>query len=175
MSARKCGVAVRSFARENSVTLETSTFTLRPDCAFQLVAGQDRTFNFVVELDNGTERVRSQLDTESIERKIRGYDQHQGSMEAYDPARYVVIFVTTRSQVRLHGMLDAARRLMRNPQRRLFVGIALADFLASDNPLVTECFYDALGKRASLIPQRRESRSPDCRSAGVWRTQPAFA
>lgn len=175
VSARKSGVAVRSFARENSVTLETPTFTLRPDCAFQLVTDAGRTLNFVVELDNGTERVRSQLDTESIERKIRGYDQHQGSMEAYDPARYVVVFVTTRSQVRLHGMLDAAGRLMCNPQRRLFVGVALADFLASDNPLFAACFQDAHGRRTALVPQRREDQPTERRGASVWQTQPAFA
>ena len=35
-----------------------------------------RTFSFVVEFDNGTERVRSKQDVESIERKMRGYDAH---------------------------------------------------------------------------------------------------
>lgn len=175
VSARKGGVAVRGFARENSLTLETATTTLRPDCAFQLVAGDGRAYNFVVELDNGTERVRSPLDAESIERKIRGYDQHQSEMEAYDPARYVVLFVTTRSQVRLQGMLDAARRLLRNPKRRLILGVALADFLASDNPLVTACFHDALGRSTSLIPQQRDESSRDRQRVGAWRAQPALA
>jgi hypothetical protein len=128
-----------------------------------------------VELDNGTERVRSALDTESIERKNRGYDAHQAAMAAYDPARYIVIFVTTRSQVRLGGILDAARRLVRNPQRRLFAGIALADFLASDNPLFSTCFLDPVGRNSSLIQLRRENRRVKHGSIGVWPARPAFA
>ena len=83
---------VRHFTRENSVSIKTSTITLRPDAGFQIdLNGQ--AFNFVVELDNGSERVRSRLDVESIERKIRGYDAHSASLPAYDASRYVVLFV----------------------------------------------------------------------------------
>jgi hypothetical protein len=169
-SARRTGVAVRGFARENSITLATSLGTLRPDCAFQLVTGEGRALNFVVELDNGTERVRSPLDAESIERKIRGYDAHQRALESYDPSRYVVVFVTTRSQARLQGILDAARRLVSNPQRRLFVGIALADFFASRSPLADATFRDVTGQRVALVPQPQRTSS-----AVVWPAQAAFA
>jgi hypothetical protein len=175
VSARKSGIAIRSFARENSVTLETATSTLRPDCAFQLVTIDGRTFNFVAELDNGTERVRTQLDVESIERKIRGYEEHQAAMEAYDPSRYVVVFVTTRSQARLHGIMDATRRLTRNPQRRVFVGVSLTDFLASDNPLLATCFSDPHLKRTSLVPTKWDSRSIEQRSKELWQMHPALA
>jgi predicted ArsR family transcriptional regulator len=151
VAAHKAGIEVRGFARENSVTIETATFTLRPDCAFQLVTAAGRQLNFVVELDNGTERVRSQLDTESIERKVRGYDAHQQSLAAFDPARYVVLFVTTRSAIRLSAIMDTARRLAHNPQRRLFLGITLADFLTNDNPLLSKRVTEATGSRGALV------------------------
>ena len=77
VGAHRQGIAVRHFARENSVTLEAGGFIVVPDCAFQLHTPDGRLFHFCVELDNGTERVRSRLDVESIERKLRGYDAHQ--------------------------------------------------------------------------------------------------
>ncbi len=156
VSAHNEGVEVRRFARENSVVIDAGTFRLRPDCAFQLVPPGGRPLNFVVELDNGTERVRSQLDTESIERKIRGYDAHQQSLAAFDPARYVVLFVTTRSAIRLSAIMDTARRLARNPQRRLFLGITLANFLTSADPLFGDCHVDTPGCHVSLVPPRTE-------------------
>ena len=52
-------------------------------------------------LDNGTERIRSPQDVESIERKVRGYDLHQSSTPSFDHGRFVVLFVTTRSSDRL--------------------------------------------------------------------------
>jgi hypothetical protein len=96
-------------------------------------------------------------------------------MQAYDKSRYVVLFVTTRSEVRLHGIMDAARRLTRNPQRRVFIGIALADFVSSDNPLSTSNFIDALGRRTSMIPAERLKGAGPRVPTEIWRSQPAFA
>jgi hypothetical protein len=87
----------------------------------------------------------------------------------------IPLFVTTRSQVRLHAMLDAARRLKRNPQRWLFVGTSLADFLANDSPLFAMCFFDTLGRRTSPIPQRCEDRPAELRATAVRQTQAALA
>ena len=85
VAAHRQGIAVRHFARENSVTLEANGFLVVPDCAFQLHTPDGRVFHYCVELDNGTERVRSRLDVESIERKLRGYDAHQSQFAALDP------------------------------------------------------------------------------------------
>lgn len=91
------------FARENNVKLEAEPFVVYPDCAFVIRRDSDgKTFPFIVELDNGTERVRSKQDTESIERKLRAYDTHQSRFEAHDPERYLVLFITTR-QKRKHA------------------------------------------------------------------------
>ena len=85
VSAHRSGIEMLEFTPENSVTIETDFCRLRPDCTFQLVMPDGRAFNFAVELDNGTERVRSKKIVESIERKIRGYDQHQRGLKAFDP------------------------------------------------------------------------------------------
>jgi len=145
------GVSLRHFARENSLKLEAHGFTLYPDSAFQLVTPDNRTFNFVVELDNGTERVRSQQDVESIERKLRGYDAHQSQFAASDPRRYLVLFVTTRSEHRLKHILDLADMVMTNRQRTVFIGVDQRTMVNSD-PFHDAIFGDHRGLRRTLMP-----------------------
>ncbi len=153
-------IELRHYARENSVKLEAGDFTLFPDAAFQLVAPDGRTFNFVVELDNGTERVRSRQDVESIERKLRGYDAHQSQYDALHPSRYLVLFVTTRSQVRLQHMLDLAGMVMSNPQRTVFVGVDMQTFLATIDPFREAVLIDHRGLKRTLVPISRKPHSP---------------
>lgn len=172
VAGHRQGIGVRRFARENSIRIEAEGFTLYPDAAFQLLAADGRTFNFVVELDNGTERVRSKQDVESISRKIRGYDAHQAGFDAFDPRRYVVLFVTTRSQVRTDNILKTARELMRNPQRLVFLGIDLEAFLHRDDPVSTACFTDPRGRKFSLIPKAQRvattKASVQTEAAALW-------
>jgi hypothetical protein len=151
VDANRQGYEVRHFARENSVTLETPTGVLRPDATFQLVAN-DRAFNFVCELDNGSERVRSRQDIESIERKIRGYDSHSRAFRAFDPQRYVVLFVTTRCSERLKHLMAAADSLMNNRQKTLFLGATLPSVLASGDVLHRQFFLTPRFEHTSLLP-----------------------
>ncbi len=146
-------IALRHFARENSVKLEAGGFTMYPDCAFQLVNAKGRAFNFVLELDNGTERMRSRQDVESIERKIRGYDIHQSQFAADDPNRYVVLFVTTRSVYRLPKILSLADTFMQNRQRTVFVGCDFDTLLAS-NPFHDAVFTDHRCLRRTIVPMQ---------------------
>ena len=147
------GIDLRHFARENSVKLEAGGFTMYPDCAFQLVTGNNQAFNFVLELDNGTERMRSRQDVESIERKIRGYDIHQSQFAADDPNRYVVLFVTTRSVYRLPKILSLADTFMQNRQRTVFVGCDF-DTLLAPNPFHDAVFTDHRCLRRTIIPMQ---------------------
>ncbi len=153
VDAHRLGIKVRYFARENSVRMEAAGSVLYPDCAFQLFTPSDRAFNFVVELDNGTERIRSPQDVESIERKIRGYDLHQSSTPSFDHGRFVVLFVTTRSPDRLTHILQAASRIMRNPRRTLFLGVTLSDFLNHNAPLTAPLFLSPTDRQQSLVPE----------------------
>jgi protein involved in plasmid replication-relaxation len=159
VAAHQRGIAVRYFARENSVQLQAGGFTVVPDCAFQLHTPAGRVFHFCVELDNGTERVRSRLDVESIERKLRGYDAHQSQFAALDPQRYLVLFVTTRSSDRLTHILDLAAQVMRNPQRTVFVGISLDTYLKCADPFREAVLIDHRGLKRTLISVVRENKS----------------
>ena len=151
IQASKQGIELRHFARENSVKLEANGFALYPDCAFQLVTPDRRPFNFVVELDNGTERVRTKQDVESIERKVRGYDAHQSRFAANDPRRYLVLFVTTRSKQRLKHILDLADMVMVNRQRTVFIG-ADSGSIASSDLFRDALFDDHRGLKRTLLP-----------------------
>ena len=146
------GSQLRHFARENATKIEAGEFTLFPDCAFQIVH-HGQPFNFLVEVDNSTESVRSTAETESIERKLRGYDLHQSRYAANDPSRYVVLFITTRSAARLNHILDLAALIQQNRQRRVFVGAGLSEFLACENPLRLAILRDHRGLKLSIVPQ----------------------
>ena len=155
VSAHQAGCTVEQFAGENNVCIKAGSFTLYPDCSFIVRQPDGRTFPFVVEIDNATERVRSKMDVESIERKIRGYDAHQSQFSKFDPHRYLVVFVTTRSQRRLQHILDLAGIVMKQPQRTVFVGTSLESFLASD-PFVDPVLKDHRGLKRTLVPQFKD-------------------
>ena len=151
------GTAIRHFARENSLKLEANGFTMYPDCAFQLATSSGKLFNFVVEVDNGSERVRSKQDVESIERKIRGYDAHQSQFAADAPARYLVLFLTTRSPYRLQTILSLADALIQNRQRTVFVGCDLDTFRKTD-PFLNPVFVDHRSLKRTIIPMGNSER-----------------
>lgn len=167
ITARRNDAELLHFARENSVKLVAEPFTLYPDSAFVIRRSDGRTFPFVVELDRGTERVHSKQDVESIERKIRGYDAHQSKFGKFDPDRYLVLFITTRSKRRLKYIFDVAAELITQPKRRVFVGCELKDFLATD-PFQTPVFQDHRGLKRHLIPLKtQKERHQSIRSASL--------
>ncbi len=138
------GFRIQNVSREGSVCIETNSFRLFPDFGLQLVSPAGKRFNFLIELDNGTERVRSKQAVESLERKIRGYDSHQSQFKAYSPERYVVLFVTTRSAARVEHIRDAIRDVTRNRQRRAFLTADMTSVLQSTS-LSEPVFHDLKG------------------------------
>lgn len=152
VSAHHRGCSVERFASENSIRLDAGPFTLYPDACFDVRRRDDRIFPFVVELDNGTERVRSRLDVESIERKLRGYDAYDAQFSAHDPKRHLVLFVTTRSERRLDHIMELASEVMRNPERTVFLGCDLTTFCEND-PFADPIFRDHRGLMRTLIPR----------------------
>jgi len=151
--AEQKGVVLRHFAAENSLRLEANGFTMYPDCAFQLVAPNGRGYNFAVELDNGTERIQTRKDVESIERKLRGYDAHQQQYAANDAGRYLVLFVTTRTKNRTNHIMQLADGVMQNRQRTVFVGSEMGKLLSSD-PVSDPVLQDHRGLKRSLLPRQ---------------------
>jgi len=156
VTAHRAGVELREFWRENALRIPSGDVTLRPDCAFQLRRTDGRPFHFVVELDCSTERLRTPRNVESIERKVRGYDRHQGEFDALDPQRYLVLFITTRSRDRLDHILDLAKDVMENPDRTVFVGATLEDLLGRD-PFQDAVLRDHRGLKRMIIPAEQNA------------------
>lgn len=150
VSAHRNGVDFSGFYRENTLCLRAGDDCLYPDSAFQLVERDGSGFGFFAEIDAGTERIRSPKDVESWERKIRTYDRIQD----LSPKRFRVLIVSTRSRDRVSHILDLAGTLVRNPQRTLFYGISLPEYLAQANAIRSACFRDHRGRSAALVPER---------------------
>jgi len=147
--AHESGFRLAAFYRENTIRLDAGQQSVYPDCSFLLTRASEQ-FRFFAEIDNGTERVRSQKDCESIERKIRTYDAFQ---ELRPSHRFRVLFVSAQdSRERLAHILETAARVIHDPNRTLFYGITLGDYLTTLYPVTSPCFLDHRGQRQSLIP-----------------------
>ena len=153
VAAHRQGVEMKKFARENTLRLQVAQENLFPDCAFELHTRDGQQFNFLVELDNGTERVRSDKDADSWQRKIRLYEQLQ---DQTFPHRFRVLVVTTRSRERLDHILTVATEHARNPRRSLFYAVHLDDYLGQSDAIRHPCFHDHHGRPVALIPAGRE-------------------
>jgi hypothetical protein len=150
VTARRNNCRILHFARENSVKLTADLFTLYPDAAFVIERSDGRRFSFVLEFDNGTERVRSKQDVESIERKLRGYVAHQARYKAHDSGRYLVLFITTRSKQRLKYVMEMADEVMSQKSRRVFLGCSLQSFVSADS-FEEAVFVDHRGLRRTIV------------------------
>src|SRR5204862_5518906 len=124
--AHGAGVTFTDFYRENTLKLSVGQECLYPDSAFQLVLPDGRTFNYLVEIDNHTEQIRSTKDADSWQKKARLYDDLQSSSSN----RFRVLVVTTRSGARLKTILALAAARASNPQRSVLIGTPLTSYLA---------------------------------------------
>lgn len=153
VAAHKQAVSVTNLVRENTFKIKAGDKTLFPDCGFQLVTPEGNKFRYFVELDNSTERIRSTKAVESIESKLRAYDQHQGQYGPFEAEHYVVLFVTTRSSERRDHIMQAAKQVMLNSRRTVFLGTYLLEFLACANPLHEVCVVDNRNRQRGLLPK----------------------
>lgn len=161
VAAHRAAYSFTGFCRENTVNVEVGRDRLYPDCAFKLVSPEGEERNFLVELDNRTERVRSGKEVQSWERKIRLFDAYADQCGF----RFRVLVVTTRSQERVRNILETARQLQRNPDRALFYGVNLETYLTIPDAVTIPCFRNHLGEPVSLVPgpldtSSRTSNSP---------------
>jgi hypothetical protein len=161
VAAHEDGVTFTDYYRENTLRLSIGGECLYPDCAFQLVLPDGRSFNYFVEVDNFSERIRSTKDSDSWQRKIRLYEDLQSSTSS----RFRVLVVPTRSSVRLHGILALAATLASNPQRSLFLGVPLPCYLEEPNALTRPLFLDHHRRDVSLLPTVQTSTDKQNRSA----------
>jgi hypothetical protein len=149
IAAHRREIFLRNFYRENTLPLRVDAEVLYPDSVFELHTQDGRQFNFVVELDNGTERIRSEKDTDSWQSKIRRYNILQ---DRNYPKRFRVLVVCTRSSGRLQSILDLAARHTTNPQRALIYGTHLDEYLKQPDALCHPCFRTHHGEPIALVP-----------------------
>ncbi len=148
--AYQSGVRFADFYRENTMRLSAGGQTIFPDASFTLVTRDDTVLRFFAEIDNSTERVRSQKDADSIERKIRAYEALQ---DERPQQRFRVLFISAQnSRERLAHILKAAGDVVRNQNRTLFYGVTLLEYLATNFAVTSPVFRDHRQQRHSLVP-----------------------
>lgn len=157
VAAHRLRVRMTNFSREHTLQFTLGDEFLFPDCAFELHTPLGQQFNFLVELDNGTERIHSDKDAESWQRKIRLYEWLQD--QRY-PHRFRVLVVATRSRERLQNILSLAAASAHNPHRSLFYGVILQDYLAEPNALYHPCFLDHRLAKVPLISSPSSPHAP---------------
>jgi hypothetical protein len=153
--ARRSGVEIQDFYRENALRLEIGDECLFPDSTFLLRSVEGAEFGFLVEIDNGRERVHSMKDVDSWQRKIRLYE----TLQDLCPRRFRVLVVTNGSADRLRHILATAAELAVNPDRHLFYGIQLSDYLQQQYALTTTVFLDHHFQHVPLLQHRRTAKT----------------
>jgi hypothetical protein len=147
-AAHRRRIILKNFYRENTLSLPVDGTVAYPDSVFELHVPDGRRFNFLVELDNGTERVRSEKDTDSWQKKIRLYNVLQ---DRNYPDRFRVLVVCTRCSGRLRSILQLAGQHATNPQRALLYGVHLDDYLKEPDALCAPCFRNHRDEPVSLV------------------------
>lgn len=145
VAAHAAGLEAR-FQRSEELALHVGQETLIPDAGLQLVTREGRTFNFLWEIDNGTEPVVSARPRDNLLRKMALYEAWQQTTAE----RFRVLFFFRGAERRDHA-LRVAESLTRNPRRRLVYGVTLSDFLTAAAPLTAPLFRDHHGEVQSLI------------------------
>jgi len=142
------GIRVVNFFSENGRRLCIDSNLLLPDCAFEMYTADHRQFNFLVEIDCGTERIRSDRDVESWTRKIRLYNLLQ---DRNYPDRFRVLVVGTRSADRVRSILSLAAAHATNPRRSLLYAVPLNDYLRHPDAVCAPCFRNHRDETVTLV------------------------
>jgi len=155
VAVKRQGIAMKNFRQENSLRLQVGQQSLFPDCAFELHVQDGQKFNFLVELDNGTERVRSEKDIDSWQRKVCLYEELQDRSQ---PHRFRVLVLTTRCRDRMEHILAVASQHAHNPRRSLLYATHLDDYLLQADPIANPCFRDHRGRIVANTTDRYDSQ-----------------
>jgi hypothetical protein len=148
VAARDAQASIGDFTRENTLKLSIADDELYPDCSFILTLPGRPPFQFYVELDNSTEALGSPRAHDSWLRKIRFYERLQNS----SPTRFRVLGIMTKSRQRRANIAALAATVATNPQRSLFLGAYLPEFLENLRPLTSPVFADHRGLHVSMLP-----------------------
>jgi hypothetical protein len=159
VAAHEAQVTIADMTRENALRLTVGDEQLYPDGSFTLTVPGRPPFLFYVELDNSTEVLASPRERDTWLKKLRFYEALQDSTTA----RFRVLGLSTRSPKRAENIAVLAASVAANPQRSLFYGAYLPDYLRHATPVTAPLFTDHRGLHISLIPQLyfpAETQSP---------------
>lgn len=156
-AAHHASFVFTEFSPENGCVLESAGQKLMPDCRFALEDRRGRRYRFYVEIDAGTERLQSTKDIDSLERKARIYEQHQA--ECYRDCRYRVLFLALRGSRRVSQFLDLAAQQQSDPNRTVFYGAYLNDYLQSPDRLFSQLFRTTGSQTVSLLPTKLATKA----------------
>jgi protein involved in plasmid replication-relaxation len=147
VAAHKRGFRMHDVHPENTLVLDINGEQLIPDARFDLLGIPGR-YRLLIEQDCSTETIRSAKHDDTIQRKLRLHDAHQDQTAE----RHRVVFVSSRSRERLANILNAAATVVRNPERTLFLGVYLPDYVNACDPIWDPLFLDHRGRRHALPP-----------------------
>ncbi len=148
VSAHRAGLTLSHVARENGVRLEAGGEVVFPDAAFRVTVPAGKHFDFFVELDAATERLRSADTTlDSLERKLRVYESYADQ----SPYRFRVLLVTTAGRERVRHAAELAAKLAKNLQRSLVYAAALAEVLPEADLFQRTVFRDHRHRPVPLL------------------------
>ncbi|MEM6692741.1 MAG: hypothetical protein AAF664_25155 [Planctomycetota bacterium] len=174
VAASEQGIRLNGFYRENGLQLTLGKRSLQPDCAFQLLDDSNQAYNYLVEIDCGSEPVRSTKHRESLEQKIRFYDEYQDKTRK----RFRVLVLFSKPSVRMTHFCEMAHELVRNPRRHLFYAGLLSSYLQNCDAIRSPIFVDRHLNTQALVPcspARPGGRSPSSNrrdllvsAASVW-------
>jgi hypothetical protein len=173
------GVTVHRVLGDGRLVLEAGEYRQIPDFHLQL-AYQDRMFNVVFEIDNGTEPIDSERE-QSIRTKIDGYEAYQDWViwrwkESGDgglPPRFRVVFLTTGDERAKH-ILALASKQVRNPQRQLIYASTQEKFLGTPDAVTRPILQDHHGN-ARAIAHLTFNRNPGASTQPVIPSGPRQA
>ena len=146
-SAHRGGILVTDFAPENALELAVGMKRLCPDAAFSLVVPELPTLRYYVEIDTGTEPVRSDKPRDSFQRKLEFYERLRDTGQ-----RFRVLGIVTNGSARVDHLLELAAQVVHQPRRTVFYAIQLDDYLAQEHPLQAACFRNHRGDFVALVP-----------------------
>lgn len=164
VAAHARGFRIVDVHPENTFVADINGEIIVPDHRFDLVNREGERYRYLVELDNSTETIYSpRHEQDTWHRKIRLHEAYQDQCDE----RHRVVVVTTRSRARLDNIMSAAARLVRNPQRTLFIGTYLPDFQLSADAAREACFVDHRQRNLALVPEpstirERRASEPIC-------------
>jgi len=145
------GFRIENDHPENTLAITVGNSTIWPDHHCELVGRFGRRFFPFFEFDRSTETLvsaRKQQDTWKHKNAV--YDAHQNILRGRKRIR--VIPVVTESHERLRNILSRFAEQTSNPDRQLYVGVHLDDFLRDPDALCQPIFMDQNHRSTSFIP-----------------------